>query len=83
MKNTIVMLNSKYIHSSLAPWCLLSGIRDFCDAEITANVIECTINEKEENIIARLENENADIYSFCCYIWNIEMVLKVSSTPPF
>ena len=78
MKNTIVMLNSKYIHSSLAPWCLLSGIRDFCDVKITANVIEGTINEKEENIIARLENENADIYSFCCYIWNIEYVKKIA-----
>ena len=78
MKNTIVMLNSKYIHSSLAPWCLLSGIRDFCDSQINANVIECTINEKEEHIITRLENENADIYSFCCYIWNIEYVKKLA-----
>ena len=78
MKNTIVMLNSKYIHSSLAPWCLLSGIRVFCDAQITANVIEGTINEKEEQILARLENENADIYSFSCYIWNIEYVKKLA-----
>ena len=78
MKNTIVMLNSKYIHSSLAPWCLLSGIRDFCDAQVTASVIEGTINEKEEQILTRLEKENADIYSFCCYIWNIEYVKKLA-----
>ena len=29
MKVVICSLNSKYIHSSLAPWCLLAGIREY------------------------------------------------------
>ena len=45
MKILITMLNSKYIHSSLAPWYLLSGVRAYCDAEIEAEVAEATVNE--------------------------------------
>ncbi|MBR5233220.1 MAG: DUF4080 domain-containing protein [Clostridia bacterium] len=72
------MLNSKYIHSSLAPWYLYSGVRAFCNEEITVSVIESTVNEKTEKIISRLCVENADLYAFCCYIWNIEAVKTVA-----
>lgn len=78
MKTVISMMNSKYIHSSLAPWCLLSGVRAFCDEKIKAKVVEGTINEDYENIVCRLVGENADIYGFCCYIWNIEFVKKIA-----
>ena len=74
MKIVITMLNSKYIHSSLAPWYLLSGVRAYCDAEIQAEVTEATVNENISNIVSRLSEKNADIYAFCCYIWNIEMI---------
>ena len=75
MKTVISMLNSKYIHSSLAPWYLLAGVREFCDAEISAKVIESTINENCGKTADRLACENADVYAFCCYIWNIDEVL--------
>ena len=78
MKTAIIMLNSKYIHSSLAPWYLYSGVRAFCNEEITVSVIESTVNEKTEKIISRLSKENADLYAFCCYIWNIEAVKTVA-----
>lgn len=78
MKTAIIMLNSKYIHSSLAPWYLYSGVRAFCNEEITVSVIESTVNEKTEKIISRLCVENADLYAFCCYIWNIEAVKTVA-----
>lgn len=78
MKILITMLNSKYIHSSLAPWYLLSGVRAYCDAEIEAEVAEATVNENINNIVSRLSEKNADVYAFCCYIWNIEYVEKIA-----
>lgn len=78
MKTVISMLNSKYIHSSLAPWYLYSGVRAFCNKDITAKVIENTVNEKTERIISRLCAENADLYAFSCYIWNIELIKTIA-----
>ena len=78
MNVVISMLNSKYIHSSLAPWYLLAGVREFCDAEISAKVIESTINENCGKTADRLVCENADVYAFCCYIWNIDSVKKIA-----
>ncbi len=78
MKTVISMLNSKYIHSSLAPWCLLAGVRAYCDEKISAKVVEGTINEDYENIVCRLACENADVYGFSCYIWNIDSVKKIA-----
>ena len=79
MKTVIAMMNSKYIHSSLAPWCLLAGVRAYCDEKISAIVVEGTINEDYENIVCRLAGENADVYGFSCYIWNIDFVKKIAS----
>lgn len=78
MKIVITMLNSKYIHSSLSPWYLLSGVRAYCDAEIDAEVTEATVNENISNIVSRLSEKNADIYAFCCYIWNIDCVKRIA-----
>ena len=78
MKIVITMLNSKYIHSSLAPWYLLSGVRAYCNAEIHAEVTEATVNENISNIVSRLSEKNADIYAFCCYISNIDCVRRIA-----
>lgn len=79
MKAVIVMLNSKYVHSSLAPWCLLSGVRAYCDASVSAEVFEATVNEDYRKIAERLIGLDAELYGFCCYIWNIEAVKSVAS----
>ncbi len=78
MKTVITMINSKYIHSSLAPWYLLAGVRAFCDEKTKAKVIEGTVNENYRKTADSLVSENADVYAFCCYIWNIEFVKKVA-----
>ena len=36
-------INAKYIHSSLAPWCLAAGVEAYAP-ELTARVVEGTIN---------------------------------------
>ena len=54
LSTTICVLNSKYIHSSLAPWCLLAGVNAYCETDITAQVIEGTINEPIKNVAQRI-----------------------------
>lgn len=77
MKITICMLNSKFIHSSLAPWCLLAGVRANCSEGISANVVEGTVNENIEVVADRILSENPDVIAFCCYIWNINTVYEL------
>ena len=75
MKVIIGCLNSKYIHASLAPWCLLAGERKFCKSDIDTVVVESTINAELDKFVAGIPT--ADIYAFSCYIWNIEQTLYV------
>ena len=77
-KAVICALNSKYIHSSLAPWCLYTACKKICSDDYDIKVVEGTINEKTEDIYERLSNENADFIGFSCYIWNIEKVLNLA-----
>ncbi len=70
-------LNSQYIHSSLAPWYLLSAIVANCRDGISAAVVEGTINEKTEIAAARIVQSHPDVVCLCCYIWNIEQTLEM------
>ncbi len=72
MKTVIAAINSKYIHSSLAPWYLLSGVRTYSRQNIDAVVREFTINQPLDDILNVLVTESANVYAFCTYIWNIE-----------
>lgn len=78
LKVIIACLNSKYIHASLAPWCLLSGVREFCVSSVDAKVIEATINSDMNAFAEQIISERPDIVSFSSYIWNIEKTLELS-----
>jgi len=77
MKVCICSINSQYIHSSLAPWCLLSGVRTYAEADVTAQVVEGTINEPPDQTVARVAAVQPELIGFCCYIWNITRVLEL------
>ena len=76
MKVIIACLNSKFVHSSLAPWCLFSGVKAFTK-EHNVKVMECTINSNIIDFAESILGENPEILSFSCYIWNIEKTLEV------
>ena len=76
MKVIIACLNSKFVHSSLAPWCLLSGVKAF-GKEHNTKVMECTINSNIIDFAESILSEKTQIISFSCYIWNIEKTLEV------
>lgn len=75
MKTLIVALNSKYIHSALAPWYLKSYCGDEC-GEI--KVLEFTINDLMETVLSSIYLERADVVAFSCYIWNIAYILRLA-----
>ncbi len=72
LRVALCTLNSKYIHSSLAPWYLLAGIENYCKPGIIAEVIEGTINEDLEGVARRILANRPQVIGFSCYIWNIE-----------
>jgi radical SAM superfamily enzyme YgiQ (UPF0313 family) len=77
MNVLLCMLNSKYIHSSLAPWYLLAGIEAYGHESISAEVIEGTVNMTLQDAADKLIAKNPSVIGFCCYIWNIAYIKKL------
>ena len=77
MKVIISCLNSKYVHASLSPWCLLAGVREFSKNIYDTLVMESTINGDTEVFANEIINEKPDVVAFSCYIWNITKTLEI------
>ncbi len=77
MKVVISCLNSKYVHASLSPWCLLAGVHQFAKRDYDVSVQETTINGDIQAFADKIINENPDVIAFSCYIWNITKTLEI------
>lgn len=77
MKTLIIALNSKYIHSALAPWYLKAACGTECGE---VRVAEHTVNETYDEILPSIYLHKPDIAAFSCYIWNISHVLKLAAS---
>ena len=77
MKVIISCLNSKYVHASLSPWCLLSGVREFAKNTYDISVLESTINCDAREFANKIINEKPDVVSFSTYIWNVTKTLEI------
>ena len=77
MKVIIACLNSKFVHASLSPWCLLAGVREFAKNEYDVSVFESTVNGDMQAFADKIIAEKPDIVAFSCYIWNIIKTLEV------
>ncbi|MCX7749698.1 MAG: B12-binding domain-containing radical SAM protein [Clostridia bacterium] len=75
MKTLLVALNSKYIHSSLAVWYLKASCGPLCG---DVKVMEFTINDQPDAVLASIYREHPDNVAFSCYIWNFGMVTKIA-----
>lgn len=73
MKTVLIALNARYAHSSLALRYLKRYNQKF---DITLK--EFSINDSMEHMYSVLLKENADIYGFSCYIWNMELTLRLA-----
>lgn len=72
MKNLLVSMNSKYIHSSLGAWYLKASAEAM---GLEVEIMNCTINDSLERVLAGIYTRRPDILAFSCYIWNIGEVL--------
>ncbi|MGN0144815.1 MAG: B12-binding domain-containing radical SAM protein, partial [Clostridium sp.] len=75
MKVLLTAINSKYIHSNLAVRYLRSFTKDL---DYEGKIKEFTINDRVERVLEEIINENPDIVAFSTYIWNVEMVSRLS-----
>ena len=79
MKVIISCLNSKFVHASLSPWCLLAGIREFSKNTYETLVMESTINGDIQAFANEIINEKPDVLAFSCYIWNVQKTFELCS----
>ncbi|HSK67901.1 MAG TPA: DUF4080 domain-containing protein [Candidatus Limnocylindria bacterium] len=70
----LLALASAWVHSTLAPWCLKAGLAAHARAAHTAAVIEGTVNETPEAVLARVLEQRPDVLGVSCHIWNIAFV---------
>lgn len=79
MKIVLCSINSKYIHSSLGVWYLFAAAKKVNTGH-NVTVVESTINNQIEDIVAMINRENPDVVGFSTYIWNVEYVHKAAHT---
>ena len=73
MRLTLIGIASKYIHQSLAPWCLKAGLRQY-GVKAPCRVLELNINQPFAQALESLMATKPQLAGFSCYIWNIRMV---------
>ncbi len=73
MRVELVALNAKFAHSSLALRYLKSYNKNY-----DIGLMEFSINDNIHKMYGKLIERNADVYGFSCYIWNIELTLKLA-----
>ena len=66
MKAAICAIHSKYIHSALAPWCLVAGVQAYAQHPAVCEVIEATINQKPEEVIEKIHQSLSLIHILKC-----------------
>lgn len=71
---TLLSLNSQYVHSSLAPWCLRAGVFAFARGSHQVTVLEGTVNEPLVKVARHVIRDAPRVLGVSCYIWNIKSV---------
>ncbi|MBQ2880638.1 MAG: DUF4080 domain-containing protein [Clostridia bacterium] len=79
MKTVIVGINSKYIHTMLSVRYLAASLNKSLQSSADSFCVykEFSVNMNSESVLESLYNENADIYCFSTYIFNVDFVLRV------
>lgn len=75
MRVTLVALNGSYAHSNLAVRCLRKPLEQ---AGVDVSIAEHNLRDRTGHILEALYRENADVYGFSCYIWNLNEMLLLA-----
>lgn len=76
MKTLLVGINAKFIHSNPA----IRYIQKYAEGQdVTLHIAEYTINQPIDLVFDEILRQEADLIGFSCYLWNIEMVKKITA----
>lgn len=75
MKIVLFALNGSYSHTNLAIRCLRPALER---AGYEVLLLEKNLRDRKNSILHTLYKQKADIYSFSCYIWNINEMLELA-----
>ncbi|MBQ5850005.1 MAG: B12-binding domain-containing radical SAM protein, partial [Lachnospiraceae bacterium] len=81
----LVGVNAKYIHFNPAIYSLEAYARAHINRELAdgaLELVEYTINQNIENILADIYRRKPDIAAFSCYIWNWNMIQDILTELP-
>ncbi|MBO5306206.1 MAG: B12-binding domain-containing radical SAM protein, partial [Clostridia bacterium] len=68
-------LNGSYSHTCLALRCLRRPLES---AGFEVTLLESNLKDRRDEVLQTLFAQRADVYSFSCYIWNIEETLSLA-----
>ena len=74
MNATLLAINAKYVHSSLAVWFVAGGAARYARLPHTVRVAETTINQNPADILARVCAESPELVGISAYIWNAALL---------
>ncbi|MDR2183017.1 MAG: B12-binding domain-containing radical SAM protein [Clostridiales bacterium] len=69
-KITILAINARHIHSSLAVWLLAQGVAQFARRKHDVRVVEANINQSDDEIADAAAARSPDVIGISAYIWN-------------
>lgn len=78
-KVTLLAINAKFVHSSLAVWYLAEAASQFSSTKHELEVVESTINHSDKDILRQVTETMPDILGISVYIWNavkVETLIK-------
>ncbi|MDD7362522.1 MAG: DUF4080 domain-containing protein [Peptoniphilus sp.] len=73
MKGLLVAFNASYVHTNLA----VRLLKEVADRPLA--VLEMTVNEPEEQCLAKIALERPDFIMYSTYIWNWERVRRIGA----
>ncbi|MCR1952806.1 B12-binding domain-containing radical SAM protein [Clostridium sp. DSM 100503] len=76
MKILFTAINSKFVHSNLAVRYLRAFTKDM---DYDCKIREFSINDRDEKILEEIIKERPNVVAFSTYIWNIEMIKRLSN----
>lgn len=76
MKILLTAINSKFVHSNLAVRYLRAFTKDM---NYDCKIREFSINDRDEKILEEIIKERPNVVAFSTYIWNIEIIKRLSN----
>lgn len=74
----LIGINAKFIHSNLAIRSIASYIQAHIGDKISLQLLEFSINQETDYILSQIMEKKPTLIGFSCYLWNIELVRKLS-----